>query len=232
MDLSNTDLLYQDPRDKITFVYHETLVRKITVSVIGTILKAFMVLHVDGLDNLPQYGACILAANHLTNLDVFPMQLALPRPLFFMGKAELFKSKSISWWIRQLGAFPVHRGASDQWALMHSRKVLAKGLVLAMFPEGTRSKGRGLSVAKTGAARLSIEKNVPILPLAISGSQDLFKKFPHRVHVHINICSALHPEPDDDPLSLTDQVMFTLARKLPVDLRGVYAETPLGFDLG
>ncbi len=229
--MSPADLPYHDPRDEMTFVFRETLIRKITVIVVGTILKMFMVLHVDGLDNLPQHGACILAANHLTTLDVFPMQLALPRPLFFMAKAELFKRKFVSWSIRQLGAFPVHRGASDQWALIHSRKVLDNELVLAIFPEGTRSKGRGLSVAKTGAARLAIEKNVPILPLAISGSQNLFKRFPHRVHVYINICSPLHPEPDDDPLSLTDHVMFALARKLPPELRGVYTNAPSGFDL-
>jgi len=228
--LTANDLVMRDPRDALGFVFHETAIRKLTVGVMGLILKIFMEMRVEGLDHLPQEGACILVANHLTNLDVFPMQLALTRPLFFMAKSELFTHKLMGWFIRQLGAFPVQRGASDQWALAHSRKLLDHGLVLAIFPEGTRSRG-GLSVAKTGAARLAIEKNVPIVPLAISGTQCLFKKFPHRAEVHINISAPVLPEPDADPISLTDQFMFTLASNLPAELRGAYAARPRGFDL-
>jgi 1-acyl-sn-glycerol-3-phosphate acyltransferase len=106
---------------------------------------------------------------------------------------------------------------------------LEKGLILAMFPEGTRSRGRGLSVAKTGAARLAIEKNVPIVPVAINGSRGLFRKFPHISIVSISICAPILPDDDDDPLSLTDRVMFSLANKLPREMRGAYSEIPSGF---
>lgn len=229
--MSSTSSTSQDPREGMTFVFHETTIRKIMIALLRALLKFFMVLHVDGLENLPFNGACVLAANHLTNMDVIPLQLALPRPLFFMGKAELFENPILGWFYRQLGAFPVHRGASDQWAYKHSREVLDLGLALAMFPEGTRSKGKGLSVAKTGAARLAIEKNVPIVPVAIYGSERLFRNFPHLTHVFIFICPLHNPDPDDDPLSLTDLVMFTLASKLPIELRGVYADVPAGFDL-
>jgi len=218
-----------DPRDDMTFVFHETIVRKILVIVFGTLFKAFMVLKVEGLENLPGQGACVLAANHLSGMDVFPLQFSLPRSLFFMGKADSFRNPLSSWLLRQLGAFPVQSGVSDRWALEHSRKVLDKGLMLALFPEGTRSRGRGLSVAKTGAARLAIEKNVPIVPLAINGSRDLLKKFPHRAPVTISICAPILPDADDDPLSLTDRVMFSLARKLPQEMRGAYSEVPTGF---
>jgi 1-acyl-sn-glycerol-3-phosphate acyltransferase len=218
-----------DMRDDVTFVFHETIVRKVLVIIFGIFFKAFMVLKIEGLDNLPGQGACVLAANHLSNLDVFPLQLSLPRPLFFMGKTELFRNPITSCLVRQLGAFPVQRGVSDSWAMEHSRKVLDKGLILAMFPEGTRSKGRGLSVAKTGAARLAIEKNVPIVPVAINGSRDLFRKFPHRTLVSISICAPIPPDADDDPLSLTDRVMFSLANKMPLELRGAYSVIPPGF---
>jgi len=137
----------------------------------------------------------------------------------------------MSWLIRQVVAFPVHRGASDQWALTHSRKILDNGLVLSIFLEGTRSRGKGLSVTKTSAARLAIQKDVPIVPLAIIGSQYLFKKFPHRACVQINIFAPVHPGSEADPLSLTDQVMFIPAGQLPLELRGVYAERPKGFNL-
>jgi 1-acyl-sn-glycerol-3-phosphate acyltransferase len=220
-----------DLRDDMTFVFHETIVRKTLVIILGIFFRAFMVLKIEGLENLPGQGACVLAANHHSNMDVFPLQLSLPRPLFFMGKAELFQNPIIGWLIRQLGAFPVQRGVSDSWALGHSRKILDKGLILAIFPEGTRSRGRGLSVAKTGAARLAIEKNVPIVPLAIDGTRELFKNFPHRALVSISICVPINPDADDDPLSLTDKVMFSLANKLPPGMRGAYSEIPSGFKL-
>jgi 1-acyl-sn-glycerol-3-phosphate acyltransferase len=227
--MATDELTGNDQRDKLRFVFHETMLRKTTVLLIRTFLKAFMVMHVVGLENLPKEGACIIASNHNSNFDVFPMQLALPRPLFFMGKAELFKNPIPSWFFRQLGGFPVQRGTSDQWALNHARIVLDKGLLLAMFPEGTRAMGRGLSVAKTGSARLAIEKNVPIIPIAHYGIDEIFTNFPRRGHVHLVVSPSILPDVDDDPLSLTDRVMFTLARNLPRRMRGVYSELPPGF---
>jgi 1-acyl-sn-glycerol-3-phosphate acyltransferase len=221
----------RDPRNKQKFVFNETLVRKTAIVIIGAILKAFIVMKVDGLENLPMQGACIIASNHLSNFDVFPMQLSLPRPLFFMGKAELFKNPFMGWVFRQLGGFPVQRGVSDQWALTHARKILDKGLILAMFPEGTRAKNRGLSVAKTGAARLAIEKDVPIIPFTHYGSDKIFSRIPHRTDVHLIVSPPIYPDIDDDPLSLTDRVMFTLASNLPQQMRGAYSELPPGFKI-
>lgn len=229
--MASIEMPVQDPRDRQKFVYHETAVRKTAIVIIGTILKAFMVMKVEGLENLPEQGACIIASNHLSNFDVFPMQLALPRPLFFMGKAELFKNPLMAWVFRQLGGFPVQRGVSDRWALNHARKVLDKGLILAMFPEGTRSKTLGLSVAKTGAARLAIEKDLPIVPFAHYGSDKLFSGFPRRSDVHLMVSPPIFPDSDDDPLSLTDRVMFTLASNLPQQMRGAYSDFPPGFKI-
>jgi len=132
---------------------------------------------------------------------------------------------------RQLGGFPVQRGVSDQWALAHARKVLDKGLILAMFPEGTRALNRGLSVAKTGAARLAIEKDVQIIPFAHHGSHKIFTRFPHRSDVHLIVSPPIFPDVDDDPLSLTDRMMFTLASNLPQQMRGAYSDLPAGFKI-
>jgi len=160
---------------------------------------------------------------------VFPMQLALPRPIFFMGKAELFKFSLIDILFRNFGAFPVYRGEKDAWALRHARKVLDHGQTLGMFPEGTRSKGRGLGVAKTGTARLAIEASCPIVPMALVGADRFFARFPHRARVIVIFLSPLLPKPDETPLALTDRLMFVLASALPEDMRGVYAEIPKGF---
>jgi len=162
---------------------------------------------------------------------VFPMQISLPRPIFYMGKAELFKFFLVDAVFRRMGAFPVYRGEKDQWAMRHAGKVLAHGETLGMFPEGTRSKGKGLTVAKTGIARLALEANCPILPMAIVGSERFFKDFPRRARVTVSLLPPVWPNPNGTPLSLTDHVMFALASALPVDMRGVYSEIPKGFKI-
>lgn len=148
-DLKASELPEYDPRDRKTFYFHATPLRRFAVWLVTVVFNFFMKLEVRGLENLPADGAVIVASNHVTNFDVFPMQIAIPRPIFFMGKAELFKFPLMDMFLRNVGAFPVNRGEKDTWALRHAAKVLAHGQTLGMFPEGTRSKGKGLRVAKT-----------------------------------------------------------------------------------
>jgi 1-acyl-sn-glycerol-3-phosphate acyltransferase len=218
-----------DPRDRNTFYFHATLFRKAVIPVVDILFRSIMVRQVEGLENLPASGPVIVAANHVTTFDVFPMQLCLPRPIFFMAKAELFKFPPFGAALRNLGAFPVYRGGKDQWALRHAAKVLAHGQTLGMFPEGSRSKGRGLTVAKTGAARLALDANCPIVPMAVIGSDKVFKSFPRRARVTIRLLPGLHPSAEETPLSLTERLMFSLAAALPEDMRGAYAQLPSGF---
>jgi 1-acyl-sn-glycerol-3-phosphate acyltransferase len=103
--------------------------------------------------------------------------------------------------------------------------------MLGMFPEGTRSKGKGLAVAKTGAARLAIEANCPILPMTVTDSDHFSKRFPHRAHIQIKLLPPLMPKPTENPLALTDCLMFTLAQALRQDMRGAYDEVPKGFEV-
>jgi 1-acyl-sn-glycerol-3-phosphate acyltransferase len=228
-DVILTEVTFLDPRDKQTFYFHATPFRKSFVFVVGSLFKLIMKLDVQGLENFPTDGPVVLAANHVTNFDVIPMQLSLPRPIFFMGKANLFKIPLLEIGYRQLGAFPVNRGEKDEWALRHAAKVLAHGRVLGMFPEGTRSKGRGLSVARTGSARLALDANCPIVPMAVIGTDGFFKHLPRRTQVTIKILPPLLPKPGETPIVLMDRVMFALAAELPADMRGVYAEVPKGF---
>lgn len=127
----------------------------------------------------------------------------------------------------RLGAFPVRRGEADGWALEHAAKVLAHGLVLGIFPEGTRTRGVGLKPGKTGAARLAIQANAPIVPVAIYGTHQLFKPWYRRSPVSITLGEPIWPAPDDDPAALTERLMRAIARMLPPEFRGMYAEQPL-----
>ena len=228
MELSTPSTEF-DPRDRKQFYFNATPLRKAIIAILRAAFFFVMDRRVEGLENFPLDGPVIVAANHVTNFDVFPMQLSLPRPIFYMGKAELFKNPITDTVFRNMGAFPVTRDKKDPWSYNHALKVLAHGQTLGMFPEGTRSKGRGLGVAKTGVARMAIEADTPIIPMAIIGSDKFFKRFPRRAHVTVSLLPPILPNPGETPLALTDRLMFTLAAALPEKMRGVYAEVPRGF---
>ena len=213
-----------DSRDRKQFVFHETSLRQFIRWSLEQSFRLIMKLEVRGMENVPLDGALIVASNHLTNWDVIPMQLALPPVIFFMGKAELFKFLLMDIVFRNCGAFPVNRGEKDAWAMRHALEVLEHGQTLGMFPEGHRSKGKGLGAAKTGTARLAIESNCPILPMTIVGSDQFFKSFPHRTQVTVTFLPLLYPKPGEDLIVLTDRLMFTIASVLPEEMRGAYAE--------
>ena len=217
-----------DPRDRKRFVFHATWFRKIFVGTLRQAFRLIMKMEVQGVENFPLSGPVVIACNHVTNFDVFPMQLSLPRPIFYMAKAELFKFWIMDVALRDLGAFPVYRGEKDQWAMKHARRVLENGQALGMFPEGTRNKGSGLGVAKTGTARMAIEASCPIVPMVLTGTDRFFKDFPHRATVTVKLLPPLLPKSGETPLSLSDRLMFSMAAALPEDMRGVYAEIPTG----
>lgn len=218
-----------DPRDHKTYVFHRTVFRRLLVGFLRLFLRLFFKINIQGLENLPEEGPVILASNHLTNFDVLLMQMVISRPLFFMAKSELHRNPIMDVLLRKLGTFPVKRGERDQWALQHAQKVLGHDQVFAIFPEGTRSKGRGLKAGKSGAARIAIMTGSPIMPVGINGSQHVLKHFPKRTQVQIVIGKPIYPKSEESTLGLTDRLMFTIAELLPPELRGVYIKRPIGF---
>ena len=101
---------------------------------------------------------------------------------------------------------------------------------LFLLPEGKRSQGNGLSVSKTGTARTAIEAHCPIMPIMVVGSDNFFTQFPNRTLVQVTLLPPLMPKPGENPLALTDRLMFMLAQALPEKMRGVYAEILHGFE--
>lgn len=227
--MTQIDSFENDPRNRKSFAFHATFFRRILVAFLRQVFHLIMKMDVQGLEHLPLDGPVVIACNHVTNFDVFPMQLSLSRPIFFMAKAELFKFPLMDVALRNLGAFPVYRGEKDVWAMNHARSVLQQGQALGMFPEGTRNKSRGLGVAKTGTARMAIETKSPIVPMVVIGTDGFFKGFPRRANVTVKLLLPLLPHPGETPLALTDRLMFSMAADLPEDMRGVYAEIPKGF---
>lgn len=221
------ELPTDDKRPHLFYPTYETGLHKFVVWLLRLLFRLFvMEMRVSGLEHLPPRGAAIVACNHLVTFDVFPLQLALPRMIFYMGKAELFQNPLIHWLFRQLGGFPVYRGERDTWALERAKRVLEAGEIVAMFPEGTRSRGRGLAAARPGAAKLALEANCPLIIVSIDGVQNLFKTLPRRALVKVTIAPPVYPQPGESPLALTDRMMFMMAANLPHELRGVYADVP------
>jgi 1-acyl-sn-glycerol-3-phosphate acyltransferase len=137
------------------------------------VVKRLYRLQVRGLEHVPERGGLVVAANHTSNLDPWPLGVALPtRSLHFMAKHEAWKPP-LSWLIAGVGSFPVRRGESDAQAIETAVRLCREGRVMAMFPEGTRrSKGlrkRHEPRPHRGAARIALEAEVPLIPAAIRG---------------------------------------------------------------
>jgi len=131
---------------------------------------------VIGLENVPAGGA-IIAPNHRSFWDIPLVGLALrKRRTHFMAKSELFQNPIFAWAIRTLLAFPVKRGAPDRAAIRHAIDVLQQGDLVAIFPEGTRSKTGQLGAAEPGLTLIAVKADVPIVPVGISGTQLIFSK--------------------------------------------------------
>ena len=153
-----------------------------------------------------------------------------------MAKEELFRSPPIRLLAQGFGAFPVRRGAMDRRALNEAYRALDSGLALFMFPEGTRSKNGQLKPAFPGSALIALHNNVPILPVGITGLENV-KKGPlwfifHRpwVTVHINIGRPFYLPPVSGKLTktrlgeLAEYIMEHIAELLPPEYRGYYAK--------
>jgi 1-acyl-sn-glycerol-3-phosphate acyltransferase len=150
------------------------------------VLRWLYRLRAEGRENLPVKGGYVLAANHISNLDPWPLGLPLwPKNfLRFMAKSELY------WWplnhlITAGGGFPVRRGERDLEAIKTAVDLAREGHVVAMFPHGTRQR-KGLvkryqPKAHTGAARIALEAGVPLVPAAIAGTDRLSRFGPLRV---------------------------------------------------
>ncbi len=133
--------------------------------------RSYLRLHVTGQEWIP-HGACVVIANHRSNMDPPLIGVAMPRPIYYMAKEELFRFALFGRFLTWIGVFPVRRGRYDRRAINQALCVLRAGYALSVFPEGTRQRhGRGtLGPERDGAALLAVWSGVPVLPAAIVGN--------------------------------------------------------------
>jgi 1-acyl-sn-glycerol-3-phosphate acyltransferase len=144
---------------------------------IGPWLKLVFRPHVEGAENVPASGPAILASNHLSYADWLFMPLTLPRRVTFVAKAEYFTSPGIKGWFQKkffsgAGQVPIDRSGANaaEGALASARQILGQGELFGIYPEGTRSHDGRLYRGKTGVARLALETGVPVIPVAVVGT--------------------------------------------------------------
>jgi 1-acyl-sn-glycerol-3-phosphate acyltransferase len=157
--------------------------------IVGTlsipVVRGLYRLRARGLEHLPE-GGFVLAANHTSNFDPWPLGIPLlpNRQLRFMAKAELF-NPLLAPILRAGGAFKVRRGEGDVEAMRTAVELVRDGEIVVMFPEGTRqTKGlvkKHTARPHTGAARIALAADAPLVPAAISGTDRLLRLGPLRV---------------------------------------------------
>jgi 1-acyl-sn-glycerol-3-phosphate acyltransferase len=182
------------------------------------VVRGLFRLRARGQEHIPA-GGFVLAANHLSNFDPWPLGLPLfPRRfLRFMGKSELFWTplKQI---ITAGGAFPVRRGTGDVEAIETAADLVREGHVVVMFPEGTRQR-KGLRKryqpkAHTGAARIALEAGCPLVPAAIAGTDRLTRLGPFRVAYGepLDLSDLDGTDPREAAQTATDRLMAEIDR--------------------
>ena len=141
--------------------------------VLGPVLRLLFRPKVRGLENIPAEGPAILAANHQSFLDDLLLPLVVPkRKVVFLAKADYFDKWYLRWFFKGANVIPVRRESRSaaEGALNTGVRALEEGMLVGIFPEGTRSPDGRLYRGKTGMARMALEAQVPVIPVAILGT--------------------------------------------------------------
>ena len=195
--------------------------------ILGPILRLLFRPWVEGSENIPETGAAIFASNHLSFSDSIFLPLCVPRRMTFLAKSDYFTGEGIKGrltaaFFKGVGQLPVDRsgGRASEAALRSGLKVLRRGELLGLYPEGTRSPDGRLYKGKTGVARMALEAGVPVIPVAMidtDKAQPTGKKIPKLIRVGVRIGEPLDfsryegMEGDRFVLrSITDEIMYAM----------------------
>ena len=197
---------------------------------IGRIVWLWGRWQVTGRENVPRKGGLIVVANHMSSTDIPLLGINLGRKAAFVAKEELFRSRISRWLMRGLGSFPVRRGQVNMEAIRTAQSMLADGKAIVMFPEGARYAKTRLEAAFTGPVLIAIRSGAPVLPVGISGTEQLragIASALHRPRVTINIGRPFRLTSDDGTkltkekrAELADIMVRHIAELLPPEYRG------------
>lgn len=208
----------------------------------GPILRTAFRPWVTGEENIPRTGAVILASNHLSFIDSIFLPLVIERKVTFLAKSDYYTARGIKGWaiktfLKATGMLPIDRsgGKASEASLKTGLGVLAKGEVLGIYPEGTRSPDGRLYRGRTGVARMVLEGGVPVIPVAMIDTEKVMpigKRIPKVKRVGVVIGEPLDfsrfegMEGDRFILrSITDEIIYEMAQLSGQEYVDVYAST-------
>lgn len=183
------------------------------------------------LHRIPARGPLIIVANHVNFLEI-PLMISHlhPRPITGLVKAETWRNPFLAMLFDLWGGIPVRRGEADIDALRRSLAALAKGHILAVAPEGTRSGDGRLRSGQPGVVLLALRSGAPILPVAYYGGERFHQNLPRlrrtdfRVRIGRPFFLETHGEQVTGDLRriMVDEIMYQVAALLPEEYRGYY----------
>lgn len=165
---------------------------------------------VEGRENLPQDHAFVVVSNHISSVDILAL-FAINFQFRWLSKQEVFSMPLIGTAMRMVGYVPVKRGdeKSHKRAFELSAEWLAKGIAMVFFPEGSRSVDGKLKEFKTGAFRLAINENVPVVPIVLEGTGDMLRKgtlIPNPAQVNIKILPPISALENEEPRAFSERI--------------------------
>lgn len=192
--------------------------------------RAFGRLEISGLECVPQYGPLIVVCNHLSLNDPPLLVAAIPRPLYFIGKQELFRNPISRFWMRAFHVSSFNRSAAGIDAMRVLMQNIERDRAVVIFPEGHRSPDHTLQKGMLGTVYLALKSQAPILPVAVTGTESfpLWRiPFPFsRMKTSIGppfTLPVIEGKPSRAVMSsLMDMVMGRIAEQLPSEFRGAY----------
>ena len=210
--------------------------------ILGPLLKFIFRPWVRGMENIPSTGPAILASNHLSFSDSIFLPLQTRRPVVFLAKSEYFTGKGLKgmltrWFFKSTGQLPIDRsgGKASEASLNTGLGVLSQGLLLGIYPEGTRSPDGKLYRGRTGIARMALESKVPVIPVAMIDTekvQPIGKRLPRNRRVGIVVGQPLDfsrfdgMEGDRIVLrAVTDEIIYELQKLSGQEYVDAYASS-------
>jgi 1-acyl-sn-glycerol-3-phosphate acyltransferase len=170
-------------------------------------------IRIQGQEQVPSSGAFIVAPSHRSYLDTPFVSFITRRKIRFMAKEELFKNSFGNKLFTALGAIPVTRGSINARPAMKAiQRVLEEGEAAAVYPEGTRRHGPDIGQLFDGTAYLAVKLGVPIVPVAVGGSEEILasgKKLPRLHRVSVRVGAPIHPPADASTRKRTDLVAIS-----------------------
>jgi 1-acyl-sn-glycerol-3-phosphate acyltransferase len=207
---------------------------------LGPLLKLVFRPKVEGAENIPATGGVVLASNHLAVADSFFLPLMVTRRVTFLAKREYFTGTGIKgrlkkWFFSGVGQVPIDRssGAAAQAALDTGVRLLTEGAMLGIYPEGTRSPDGRLYKGKTGLARMVLQARVPVVPIAMFGTDKanpigskMWRPYPIRIKIGAPLDFSRYDGLAGDRFverSITDEIMYALMELSGQEYVDVYA---------